>query len=114
VSVGDTLGHAEPDDVSQLTEALLPILPLPKFAYHLHDTRGTALANVERALTYGVTIFDSSSGGLGGCPFAPGAAGNLATERLVSRLHERGITTGIDSDKIAEAGRWLRSRLDGG
>jgi isopropylmalate/homocitrate/citramalate synthase len=109
VSVGDTLGHAEPDDVSRLTEALLPILPLPQFAYHLHDTRGTALANVERALTYGVATFDSSAAGLGGCPFAPGAAGNLATERLVARLDDLGITTGINADKIAGAGRWIRS-----
>jgi isopropylmalate/homocitrate/citramalate synthase len=114
VSVGDTLGHAEPDDVSRLTEALLPVLPLPQFAYHLHDTRGIALANVERALTYSVAIFDSSTGGLGGCPFAPGAAGNLATERLVIRLHERGIETGVDAEKIAAAGRWLRSRLRSG
>jgi hydroxymethylglutaryl-CoA lyase len=109
VSVGDTLGHAEPEDVSRLTEALLPVLPLTQFAYHLHDTRGTALANVERALTYGVATFDASTGGLGGCPFAPGAAGNLATERLVRCLHEHGIATGIDAEKIAEAGRWLRS-----
>jgi hydroxymethylglutaryl-CoA lyase len=109
VSVGDTLGHAEPDDVSRLTEALLPVLPLPQFAYHLHDTRGTALANVERALTYGIAIFDSSTGGLGGCPFAPGAAGNLATERLVARLHEQGIATGIDHEKVVAAGRWIRS-----
>jgi hydroxymethylglutaryl-CoA lyase len=114
VSVGDTLGHAEPDDVSRLTEALLSLLPLPLFAHHLHDTRGTALANVERALTYGVAIFDASTGGLGGCPFAPGAAGNLATERLIARLNERGITTGIDVEKVAEAGRWLRARLGDG
>lgn len=111
ISIGDTLGHAEPDDVSRLTDALLPLLPLPQFAYHLHDTRGTALANVERALTYGISIFDSSAAGLGGCPFAPGAAGNLATERLVRMLDERGILTGVNADAIAEAGRWIRERL---
>jgi hydroxymethylglutaryl-CoA lyase len=112
VSVGDTLGHAEPDDVSRLTEALLPILPLEQFAYHLHDTRGTALANVERALTYGVRIFDSSATGLGGCPFAPGAAGNVATERLVRMLHDRGYTTGIDPEKVTEAGQMLPRSTD--
>jgi hydroxymethylglutaryl-CoA lyase len=111
ISIGDTLGHAEPDDVSRLTDALLPILPLPQFAYHLHDTRGTALANVERALTYGIAIYDSSAAGLGGCPFAPGAAGNLATERLVRMLDARGIATEIDAEAIAEAGRWIRARL---
>lgn len=108
VSIGDTLGHAEPDDVSRLTDALLPLLPLEKFAYHLHDTRRTALANIERALTYGIRIFDSSATGLGGCPFAPGAAGNVATESLVRMLHESGFMTGIDADKVADAGRLVR------
>lgn len=111
ISVGDTLGHAVPDDIARLTEALLPRLPLSHFAYHLHDTHGQALASVERALTYGVAIFDSSASGLGGCPFAPGASGNLATERLVARLTERGIATGIDDVQVADAGRWVRSRL---
>jgi isopropylmalate/homocitrate/citramalate synthase len=113
VSIGDTLGHAEPDDVSRLTDALLPLLPLKKFAYHFHDTRRTALANVERALPYGIRIFDSASTGLGGCPFAPGAAGNVATESLVRMLHEQGFTTGIDADKVAEAGRQARALLVG-
>jgi hydroxymethylglutaryl-CoA lyase len=111
VSVGDTLGHAEPDDVSRLTDALLPILPLDKFAYHLHDTRGTALANIERALAYGIRIFDSSATGLGGCPFAPGAAGNVATESLVRMLHEKGYATGIDAQQTAEAGRQVRTAV---
>ncbi len=111
ISIGDTLGHAEPDDISRLTDALLSLLPLPQFAYHLHDTRGTALSNVERALTYGIAIFDSSAAGLGGCPFAPGAAGNLATERLVRMLDGQGIQTGINADKIEQAGDWIRQRL---
>jgi len=92
---------------------LLPVLPLDRFAYHLHDTRGTALANVERALEYGVATFDASAAGLGGCPFAPGAAGNLATESLVTRLAERGIATGISAARVAETGRWVRNRLRG-
>lgn len=113
VSVGDTLGHAEPDDVARLTEALFPVLPQSEFAYHFHDTRQTALANVERALTYGISIFDSSAGGTGGCPFAPGAAGNLATESLLDWLHGRGIATGVDRQKVAEAARFLGTKLAG-
>jgi len=113
VSIGDTLGHAVPDDIDRLTETLLPLLPLAQFAYHLHDTRGTALANVERALTYGISIYDASTGGLGGCPFAPGAAGNLATERLVERLEEQGIRTGLDRRKLAAAAHWIGERLWG-
>jgi hydroxymethylglutaryl-CoA lyase len=108
ISIGDTLGHAEPDDISRLTDVLLPIVPLEKFAYHLHDTRGTALANIERALTYGIRIFDSSATGLGGCPFAPGAAGNVATESLVRMLHEHGYDTGIEAEEVAAAGQTVR------
>jgi isopropylmalate/homocitrate/citramalate synthase len=111
VSLGDTIGHAVPDDVSRLTDALLPVLPLPRFAFHFHDTRQTALANVERALTYGVAVYDSSAGGTGGCPFAPGAAGNLATESLLDLLHRRGIETGVDRAKVAAASRFLESKL---
>jgi hydroxymethylglutaryl-CoA lyase len=111
VSVGDTIGQAEPEDVAVLTEALLPELPLSQFAYHFHDTKGMALANVSQALEFGVSIFDSAAGGLGGCPFAPGAPGNLATEALVRMLDGHGIATGIDADRIAEAGRWIRQRV---
>lgn len=111
VSIGDTIGHATPDDVARLTEALAPVLPLERTAYHFHDTRGTALANVLMALQYGVSLFDSAAGGTGGCPFAPGAAGNLATEDLLGLLHGMGIETGVDLAKVAAASRFLESRL---
>ena len=112
ISIGDTIGHATPDSVARLTEALLPILPLPQMAYHFHDTRGTALANVLMALQYGVAIFDSAAGGVGGCPFAPGAAGNLASEDLLTMLQGMGIDTGIDLEKVILASRFLASKLD--
>jgi isopropylmalate/homocitrate/citramalate synthase len=111
VSLGDTIGHAVPTDVAALTEALAPVLPLERTAYHFHDTRGTALANVLMALQHGVRIFDSAAGGVGGCPFAPGAAGNLATEDLVSLLHGMGIQTGVSLDRVIAASRFLETRL---
>ena len=104
LSLGDTIGVGTPGQTAGLLEALLEYVPLPKLALHLHDTRGTALANALVGLTYGVTTFDASIGGLGGCPYAPGAAGNLATEDLVYMLHGMGIDTGIDLDKLVEAG----------
>jgi isopropylmalate/homocitrate/citramalate synthase len=111
ISLGDTVGHAVPADVARLTEAISPILPLDRTAYHFHDTRGTALANVLMALQMGVAVFDSASGGVGGCPFAPGAAGNLATEDLLYLVHGIGIETGVDLDHVVEASRFLASRL---
>lgn len=111
LSIGDTIGHATPEDVERLTEALLPILPLEKFAYHFHDTHGRALDNTETALHYGISIFDSAAGGVGGCPFAPGASGNLATESLLTLLHSKGITTGVDLQKVSSASHFLESKL---
>jgi hydroxymethylglutaryl-CoA lyase len=84
---------------------------LGRVALHLHDTRGTALANVLAALQMGISTFDASASGLGGCPYAPGAAGNLATEDLLYLLHGMGIRTGIDPDRLAEASRFIRSRI---
>lgn len=109
VSLGDTIGHATPDDVARLTEALEPMLPCEQTAYHFHDTRGAALANVEAALHGGITVFDAAAGGTGGCPFAPGAPGNLATEDLLVLLHGRGIETGVDAEKVAAAARFLKA-----
>ncbi len=111
VSLGDTIGHATPDAVAQLTEALPAVLPLERTAYHFHDTRGAALANVLMALQYGIACFDSAAGGAGGCPFAPGAAGNLATEDLLSLLHGMGIETGVDLEKVVAASRFLETKL---
>ncbi|MCS7207955.1 MAG: hydroxymethylglutaryl-CoA lyase [Fimbriimonadales bacterium] len=111
VSLGDTIGAAVPTQVAQLTETLLPILPLERFAYHFHNTYGTALANVLTALQMGVFIFDSSAGGLGGCPFAPGASGNLATEDLLYMLHGIGIGTGVQMEGVVAAARYILSHL---
>ncbi len=88
---------------------LAEVVPLAKVAMHFHDTRGTALANVLAALQAGITIFDSSAGGLGGCPYAPGASGNVSTEDLLYMLHGMGIQTGIDLDAVVEASRFLAS-----
>jgi len=104
LSLGDTIGVGVPGQTAQILEALLKHLPVEALALHLHDTRGTALANALVGVTYGVTTLDASIGGLGGCPYAPGAAGNLATEDLVYMLHGMGIETGIDLDKLVSAG----------
>ena len=111
ISLGDTIGHATPDTVAKLTQALAGVLPLPQTAYHFHDTNGAALENVRMALNYGVGIFDSAAGGLGGCPFAPGAPGNLATEDLVTLLHDLGIETGVSLEKIVAASRFIKTKI---
>jgi hydroxymethylglutaryl-CoA lyase len=103
VAVSDTIGIGHPGQVPQVVGAVAERVPLDRIALHFHDTRGTALANVLTALDLGITTFDSSAGGLGGCPYAPGAAGNLATEDLVYMLDGLGIATGIDLTAIIEA-----------
>lgn len=107
LSIGDTIGVATPNQVCQVVEALLKIADLEKLALHFHDTRGTALANVLAGLQMGVATFDSSSGGLGGCPYAPGAAGNLATEDLLYMLEGLGISTGVSLPKVVEATTYI-------
>ena len=108
VSIGDTIGVAVPTQVTRRhgppAHGRVPREPL---AVHFHDTRGTALANVLAALQVGIAIVDSSAGGLGGCPYAPGASGNLATEDLLYMLHGMGIETGVDLDAVAAASRAL-------
>ncbi len=111
VSLGDTIGVAAPTDVEQMLEAILPRFGAERICLHMHDTRGTALANVVRALDFGITTFDTSAGGLGGCPFAPGATGNLATEDLVYALCRMGIETNIDLEKLARASRFMEQVL---
>lgn len=100
VSIGDTIGVATPKYVRSLLAKLKRKVPLNKIALHMHDTRGTALANVLVGLEMGVKVFDSSYGGLGGCPYAQGASGNLATEDLVYMLHGMGLKTGVDLSKM--------------
>ena len=103
VALADTVGRATPDDVRAVLDLALLDLPRERLALHLHDTGGRALENVAAGLAYGIRIFDGAAGGLGGCPFAPGAPGNLATESLVRYLHDRGFVTGIDADAVAAA-----------
>jgi hydroxymethylglutaryl-CoA lyase len=108
ISIGDTIGVGRPEQVPEVVEAVSGSVPLAEIALHLHDTGGRALDNVAAGLAAGVRIFDSSAGGLGGCPFAPGAPGNLSTEALVGFLHERGLETGVDLEAVREAGAWMR------
>jgi hydroxymethylglutaryl-CoA lyase len=105
LSISDTIGVANPVQVEDVLEKVLAHTQLPQIAVHFHDTQGTALANCVAALRLGVTTIDSSVGGLGGCPYAPGASGNLATDDLVAMLHSMGIQTGIDLDKLIDAAR---------
>ena len=112
VSISDTIGVAHPGQVPLVLDAVTERVPLSQTALHFHDTRGTALANVLAGLDYGVATFDSSAGGLGGCPFAPGAAGNLSTEDLVYMLDGLGIHTGVSLPAVVEASRFIQTRLD--
>lgn len=102
VSFGDTIGVATPRDVEKVIRPALRRFGTGKVAVHFHDTRGTALANSLKSLELGVETFDSSAGGLGGCPFAPGATGNVATEDLIFLLHGMGVKTGVDLDALCE------------
>ncbi len=112
VSIGDTIGVAGPRDVRRVVGALLEAgIPPGSLAMHFHDTRGTALANVAAALELGIRCFDSSTGGTGGCPYAPGAAGNLATEDLVYLLDREGLSHGVDLDALLIAARHVSDML---
>jgi hydroxymethylglutaryl-CoA lyase len=111
VAISDTIGVAHPGQVPSVVEAVGAHVPLDRIALHFHDTRGTALANVLAALDLGVTTFDASAGGLGGCPYAPGAAGNVATEDLIYMLDGLGVETGIALGAVVEASRFMESRV---
>ena len=108
VALGDTTGMANPNQVGRLLKRIKPKLGKTNLALHFHDTRGLALGNILIALQEGVTIFDGSIGGLGGCPYAPGASGNVATEDLVNMLEEMGIETGIDLQKLLDCASYAR------
>jgi isopropylmalate/homocitrate/citramalate synthase len=103
VCLADTIGAATPEAARLMLAATLPAVPVGQLALHFHDTAGRALSNVEAALDCGVRIFDASAGGLGGCPFAPGAPGNLRTELLLDRLDALGLQTGVHREGVAEA-----------
>jgi isopropylmalate/homocitrate/citramalate synthase len=107
VAISDTIGVAHPGQIAEVLDAVTPRVPLSQVALHLHDTRGTALANVLAGLQYGVTTFDSAAGGLGGCPYAPGASGNLATEDLLYMLDGLGIETGVSLPGVVVASKAL-------
>ena len=108
LSLGDTIGKGRPERVGALLDLLVTELPVADLAGHFHDTDGRALQNIEAALHRGVRTFDSSVGGLGGCPYAPGAPGNAATEEVVGFLHDLGLETGIDPEELARAGALAR------
>jgi len=108
IALGDTTGMANPVQVGRMVNRLSPQLGETSLALHFHDTRGAALANVLAALQEGVTVFDGSIGGLGGCPYAPGASGNVATEDLVNMLQEMGVDTGVDLQKLIDCARLAR------
>jgi isopropylmalate/homocitrate/citramalate synthase len=112
VSVGDTIGVGTPMQVQGVIGVLLQVIPASRLAMHFHDTRGTALANTLAALEMGIATFDASSGGLGGCPYAPGASGNLATEDLIYMLDRMGIETGVDLNRLVQASRIIAPYLD--
>jgi hydroxymethylglutaryl-CoA lyase len=112
VAVSDTIGIAHPGQVPLVLDAVFARVPVDRVALHYHDTRGTALANVLVSLEHGVSTYDASSGGLGGCPYAPGAAGNLATDDLIYMLDGLGIETGVSLAALSEASAFIAARLD--
>jgi isopropylmalate/homocitrate/citramalate synthase len=112
LSIGDTIGVGAPSQVEALVPLLASQIPLDRLAMHFHDTRGTALANVYAALKLGVTKFDASAGGLGGCPYAPGATGNVGTEDVLYLLHSMGVETGVDIAKVRAASRFIAGVVD--
>ncbi len=105
VSISDTIGVANPRQVEDVLGRVIAKHPVESLGVHFHDTQGTALANCVVAMEMGITTIDAAAGGLGGCPYAPGASGNLATEDVVAMLHAMGVATGIDLDKLVEASR---------
>ncbi|MGM0814749.1 MAG: hydroxymethylglutaryl-CoA lyase [Bacillota bacterium] len=112
ISLGDTIGEAHPLQVERRLDILLERFPADKIALHFHDTKGMGLANIYTALKAGITIFDSSSGGLGGCPYAPGSSGNVATEDVVHMLQKLGIETNIDLPGLIKAAEWIETKVD--
>jgi hydroxymethylglutaryl-CoA lyase len=112
VAISDTIGIAHPGQVPRVLEAVLARVPADRIALHFHDTRGTALANVLASLPFGINTYDASAGGLGGCPYAPGAAGNLATDDLIYMLDGLGIETGVSLAAVSRASTFIASKID--
>ncbi|MGC9419486.1 MAG: hydroxymethylglutaryl-CoA lyase, partial [Rhodovulum sp.] len=109
ISLGDTIGQGTPDTVTAMLRAVLDVAPPDRLAGHFHDTAGRALANIEASLDLGLRVFDAAVGGLGGCPYARGATGNVATEAVADRLAALGYETGLDRDVIAAAADMARA-----
>nr|WP_043919909.1 hydroxymethylglutaryl-CoA lyase [Jannaschia aquimarina] len=109
ISLGDTIGRGAPEAVDAMLAAVLDEIPAGRLAGHFHDTGGRALANVDVSLARGLRVFDAAVGGLGGCPYAPGAAGNVATEALLAHLEAAGYRTGLDTDAVARAAGLARA-----
>jgi hydroxymethylglutaryl-CoA lyase len=112
ISLGDTVGTGTPASVTRMLDAVLKIAPADKLAVHFHDTYGQALANIYASLQRGIAVIDSSIAGLGGCPYAKGAAGNVATEDLVYMLNGLGIQHGVDLNKLIAAGQFISEKLN--
>ncbi len=111
VSIGDTVGIADPAQVRRLGAKLVDAVGADRLAMHFHDTRGTAIANVLASLDLGIRTFDASLGGLGGCPYAPSATGNVATEDVVYMLHRMGFDTGLDLPTLIETNKWMTEKI---
>src|SRR5206468_13085280 len=111
ISLGDTIGVANPAQVQRILEILLKRFPAEKLAMHFHDTHGSAIANVLASMDMGITVFDGSLGGLGGCPYAPGASGNMATEDALYMFHGMGIGTGVDLDRLISSARFIQEKV---
>lgn len=111
ISLGDTIGAGSPEKTKTMIEAVARRVPLKKLAGHFHDTWGMAIANIYAALQSGIAVFDSSIGGLGGCPYAPGATGNVATEDVAWLLYGCGIDSGVDLEKLVDTAVWISARL---
>lgn len=109
VSLGDTIGAGTPDSIARMLLAVRDVVPVGRLAGHYHDTGGRALGNIDASLSLGVRVFDAAVGGLGGCPYAPGASGNVATEAVAAHLADLGYETGLDADIIAQAAELARA-----
>ncbi|KAJ2129489.1 hypothetical protein GGH17_004082 [Coemansia sp. RSA 788] len=112
ISLGDTIGVGRPYEIQAMIDAVAKVVPANQLAIHCHDTYGQALANIYAALALGVRTVDSSVAGLGGCPYAKGATGNVATEDVVYMLEGNGFTTNVDLQKLVYVGQWISDKLD--
>jgi hydroxymethylglutaryl-CoA lyase len=111
VSLGDTIGTGTPEKTKAMIDAVARRVPIKKLAGHYHDTFGMAIANIHASLQMGVNVFDAAVGGLGGCPYAKGASGNVATEDVVWLLQGLGIGSGVDLDKLVDTAAWICGQL---